>query len=77
MNLFVEIVGAVSGVLFVYLEIFQNRWMWIVGGVSALIYMYIFFVESLLAVAFYLQVFMVGYYGLKIFRKIIQKMIKI
>ena len=51
MNLFVEIVGVVSGVLFVYLEIIQNRWMWMVGGVSALIYMYIFFAESLFAVA--------------------------
>ncbi len=51
MDLLIEIIGALTGVLFVYLEIFQNRWMWFIGGISALIYIYVFFIESLYAVS--------------------------
>ncbi len=47
----VEIVGAIAGLLYVYLEIIQKRSMWIVGGVSALIYVTVFFDSGLFAAA--------------------------
>lgn len=48
---YTELFGAVSGIVYVLLEIRQHRYMWIVGGVSALLYMVFFFSSSLLASA--------------------------
>jgi nicotinamide mononucleotide transporter len=48
---FTELFGALSGIVYVLLEIRQNRYMWIVGGVSALIYIVIFAGSSLFASA--------------------------
>jgi nicotinamide mononucleotide transporter len=48
---YTELFGAVSGIVYVLLEIRQNRYMWIVGGLSALVYVVIFAGSSLLASA--------------------------
>lgn len=47
----VEIAGAITGLLYVYLEIIQKRSMWIVGGISALIYVTVFLDSGLYAAA--------------------------
>lgn len=56
----VEIIGAIAGLLYVYLEIVQKRSMWIVGGISALIYVTVFldsglYAASILQVCFLLM----------------------
>ncbi|MDD3300565.1 MAG: nicotinamide riboside transporter PnuC [Bacteroidia bacterium] len=53
-----EIFGAVSGLLYVLLEIRQNKFMWIVGGISALVYLVVFF-DSALYASFGLQLYYV------------------
>jgi len=46
---YTEIFGAVTGLLYVILEIKQRKIMWIVGGISALVYSIIFLKSSLYA----------------------------
>lgn len=46
-----EIIGAVTGFIYVILEIRQKRAMWIVGGVSAIFYIALFFNTALYAAA--------------------------
>ncbi|MCK9305203.1 MAG: nicotinamide riboside transporter PnuC [Bacteroidales bacterium] len=41
-DILIEISGAVTGLLYVYLEIIQKRSMWIVGALSAIAYIIIF-----------------------------------
>jgi len=45
----VEIIGTLSGFIFLYLEIKQNKWLWPVGLFSALMYIYVFFVAKFYA----------------------------
>ena len=45
----VEIIGTLSGFLFLYLEIKQSKWLWPVGLFSALMYIYVFFVAKFYA----------------------------
>lgn len=45
----VEIIGTVSGLLFLYLEIKQNKWLWPVGLLTSAMYIYVFFVAKLYA----------------------------
>lgn len=56
---YAEIFGALSGFLYVILEIKQNKYMWIVGGVSALVYT-IIFLNSALFASMGLQMWYVG-----------------
>ncbi|MHC1778885.1 MAG: nicotinamide riboside transporter PnuC [Bacteroidales bacterium] len=56
---YTEIFGAVTGLLYVILEIKQRKIMWIVGGISALVYSLIFFESSLYA-AMGLQLYFLG-----------------
>ena len=51
-NIVIELFGAITGLVYVYLEIVQRRTMWIVGGVSALIYIVVFFSSGLIAASF-------------------------
>ena len=63
-NTIVEIFGALIGLLYVYLEIKQRRWMWIVGGVSAVVYIYVFFIAGLYAMmAFQFYYVVISLYG--------------
>ncbi|RKE03903.1 nicotinamide riboside transporter PnuC [Marinifilum flexuosum] len=45
----VEIIGTLSGLLFLYLEIKQNKWLWPVGLLTSVMYIYVFFVAKLYA----------------------------
>lgn len=40
---YIEIFGAVTGLLFLYLEIKENVWLWPVGIVTSALYIYIFY----------------------------------
>ncbi|MDD3274041.1 MAG: nicotinamide riboside transporter PnuC [Bacteroidales bacterium] len=62
----IEITGAISGFIYVVLEIRQKRAMWIVGALSALMYIIVFFSSSLHAAAL-LQIYylIVSVYGWK------------
>jgi nicotinamide mononucleotide transporter len=51
-NTVIELFGAITGLVYVYLEIVQRKSMWIVGGVSALIYIVVFFASGLIAASF-------------------------
>ena len=42
-NNWVEIFGAVAGVIYVFLEIRQNSWLWPVGIITSAVYIWIFF----------------------------------
>lgn len=41
--MWIEIFGAVTGILYVILEVKQNRWLWPLGIVTSAAYVYIFF----------------------------------
>ncbi len=45
----VEIIGTISGLVFLYLEIKQNKWLWPVGLLTSLMYIYVFLVAKLYA----------------------------
>ncbi|MDQ2177622.1 nicotinamide riboside transporter PnuC [Marinifilum sp. D714] len=45
----VEIIGTILGLLFLYLEIKQNKWLWPVGLLTSVMYIYVFFVAKLYA----------------------------
>ncbi len=45
----IEIVATILGLLFLYLEIKENKWLWSVGLVTSLLYIYVFFVAKLYA----------------------------
>ena len=71
---YAEVFGALSGFLYVILEIKQNKYMWIVGGISALVYTVIFLQSSLFA-SMGLQIWYVGasFYGWVMWRNQSQK----
>lgn len=65
-----EIFGAVTGLIYVFLEIKQNRVMWIVGGLSALVYIFIFLDTQLYAAsALQLYYFGASIYGWNLWRR--------
>ena len=45
----VEIIGTLSGFIFLYFEIKQSKWLWPVGLFSALMYIYVFFMVKFYA----------------------------
>jgi len=45
----IEIIGTVAGLIFLYLEIKQNKWLWPVGLLTSVMYIYVFFVAKLYA----------------------------
>ncbi len=45
----VEIAGAILGLLFLYLEIKENKWLWPIGLLTSAMYIYVFFVAKLYA----------------------------
>ncbi len=63
-ELIMELFGAVTGLLYVYLEIKHRRSMWLVGVVMAVCYMIVFGVERLYASAtLYSYYFIISIYG--------------
>jgi nicotinamide mononucleotide transporter len=62
----IEIFGAVSGIIFVYLEIRGNIWLWPLGFVSSAVYIYVFFESKFYADMglqwYYLVISIYGWY---------------
>jgi nicotinamide mononucleotide transporter len=63
---FIELFGAVTGILYVILEVKQNRWLWFVGIVTSAVYVWVFFKGKLYAdmslQGYYLVISFVGWY---------------
>ncbi len=62
----VEIFGAVTGIIYVFLEIRQNIWLWPVGIVTSAVYIWVFFHDKLYAdtclQVYYLVISIIGWY---------------
>ena len=62
----IELFGAVTGIIFVILEIRQNLWLWPVGIVTSAVYIWIFFTGKLYAdmslQGYYLVISVLGWY---------------
>jgi nicotinamide mononucleotide transporter len=56
-NNYIEVFGAVTGILYVILEIRQNIWLWPVGIVTSAVYIWVFFTSR-----FYADMSLQGYY---------------
>lgn len=54
---YIEVFGAVTGIIYVILEIRQNIWLWPVGIVTSAVYIWIFFANK-----FYADMSLQGYY---------------
>lgn len=65
-NNYIEIFGAVAGIIYIFLEIRQNIWLWPVGIVTSAVYVYVFFTGKLYAdmglQGYYLAISVVGWY---------------
>lgn len=65
-NNYFEIFGAVTGIIYVFLEIKQNIWLWPVGIITSAVYIWIFFTGKLYAdmslQAYYLVISILGWY---------------
>lgn len=65
-NHFIEVFGAVTGILYVFLEIRQNLWLWPVGIATSATYIWVFFHGKLYAdmslQVYYLAVSILGWY---------------
>jgi nicotinamide mononucleotide transporter len=63
---FIEIFGAVTGILYVILEIRQNIWLWPVGIITSAVYIWVFFTGKLYAdmslQGYYLVISVLGWY---------------
>jgi nicotinamide mononucleotide transporter len=65
-NNYIEIFGAVTGILYVFLEIRQTIWLWPVGIVTSAVYIWVFFTGKLYAdmslQVYYLVISILGWY---------------
>ena len=65
-NNWIEIFGAVTGIIYVFLEIRQKLWLWPVGIVTSAVYIWVFFTGKLYAdmslQGYYLAISCVGWY---------------
>lgn len=65
-NNFIEIFGALAGIVYVFLEIRQNLWLWPVGIATSATYIWIFFSGKLYAdmglQVYYLVISLLGWY---------------
>jgi nicotinamide mononucleotide transporter len=63
---FIELFGAVTGILYVILEVKQNRWLWFVGILTSAVYIWVFLKGKLYAdmslQGYYLVISFVGWY---------------
>ncbi|PID92245.1 MAG: nicotinamide mononucleotide transporter [Bacteroidetes bacterium] len=64
--MWIEIFGAITGLLYVTLEVRQNRWLWPLGFLSSAVYIYVFFVGKFYADAglqvYYVVISIYGWY---------------
>ena len=65
-NNYIEIFGAVTGILYVFLEIRQTIWLWPVGIITSAVYIWVFFTGKLYAdmslQGYYLAISILGWY---------------
>jgi nicotinamide mononucleotide transporter len=65
-NNYIEVFGAVTGILYVFLEIKQNLWLWPVGIITSAVYIWVFFTGKLYAdmslQVYYLAISVLGWY---------------
>jgi nicotinamide mononucleotide transporter len=65
-NNYIEIFGAVTGILYVFLEIRQTIWLWPVGIITSAVYIWVFFTGKLYAdmglQVYYLVISVLGWY---------------
>jgi nicotinamide mononucleotide transporter len=65
-NNYIEIFGAVTGILYVFLEIRQTIWLWPVGIITSAVYFWVFFTGKLYAdmslQGYYLVISILGWY---------------
>lgn len=54
---YIEIFGAITGIIYVFLEIRQNIWLWPVGIITSAVYIWVFFTNK-----FYADMSLQGYY---------------
>jgi nicotinamide mononucleotide transporter len=54
---FIEVFGAVTGIIYVFLEIRQTIWLWPVGIITSAVYIWVFFTSK-----FYADMSLQGYY---------------
>ncbi|MBN2863150.1 MAG: nicotinamide mononucleotide transporter [Bacteroidales bacterium] len=63
---YIEIFGAVTGIIYVFLEIRQNIWLWPVGIITSAVYIWVFFDGKLYAdmslQGYYLVISILGWY---------------
>jgi nicotinamide mononucleotide transporter len=63
-DLFIEVLGAITGLIYLYFSIKQNIWLWPLGIITSLLYVYVFF-QSKFYAGMSLQVyyFAISIYG--------------
>jgi nicotinamide mononucleotide transporter len=65
-NNYIEIFGAVTGIIYVFLEIRQTIWLWPVGILTSAVYIWIFFTSKIYAdmslQCYYLAISILGWY---------------
>ncbi len=65
-NNYLEVFGAVAGIIYVFLEIRQNLWLWPVGIITSAVYISVFFTGKLYAdmslQGYYLIISVLGWY---------------
>jgi nicotinamide mononucleotide transporter len=65
-NNYIEVFGAVTGIIYVFLEIRQSIWLWPVGVITSAVYIWIFFTSKIYAdmslQVYYLLISVLGWY---------------
>lgn len=65
-NNYIEIFGAVTGIIYVFLEIRQNIWLWPLGIITSAVYIWVFFENKFYAdmslQVYYLVISVLGWY---------------
>lgn len=63
---YIEIFGAIAGIIYVFLEIKQNIWLWPVGIITSAVYIWVFFMNKFYAdmslQVYYLGISVLGWY---------------
>ena len=65
-NNWIEVFGAITGIIYVFLEISQNIWLWPVGIITSAVYIFVFFTSKFYAdmslQVYYLVISCAGWY---------------
>lgn len=65
-NNYIEVFGAITGIIYVFLEIRQNIWLWPLGIVTSAVYIWVFFTSKFYAdmslQVYYLAISILGWY---------------